>query len=278
MILFPNAKINLGLDILRRRPDGYHDISTLFLPTSWCDILELIPAHEGGSTTLTTSGRPVECPPEKNLVMKAYRALSEKYPVPPVEIRLHKVIPDGAGLGGGSADAAFTLTGLNDLFSLGITKKELAEIASGIGADCSYFIYGGAMEASGTGTTLVPTDFTLPEELKTLAIVKPPVSMPTKEAYAGVTPAIPAVPLAQRLRLPVREWQKEIVNDFERSVFPQLPDVAAIKEKLIAMGAVYASMSGSGTSVYALFDGDILADTLREEFTGYDIHVETLSH
>ena len=139
MILFPNAKINLGLDILRRRPDGYHDIETVMIPVPWCDVLEIVPA-KGSETTLTVSGRRVDCPPEKNLVMKAYRALAETVELPPVDIFLRKIIPDGAGLGGGSADAAFTLRGLNELFALGLSDSRLAEIAAGLGADCPFFI------------------------------------------------------------------------------------------------------------------------------------------
>ncbi len=137
MILFPNAKINLGLDILRRRPDGYHDIETVMYPIPWCDILEIVPA-KGSATTLTTSGRPVACPPEKNLVMKAVRALSETAEIPPVDIYLRKIIPDGAGLGGGSADASFTLLGLNTLFGLGYSSDQLAEIANGVRASCTF--------------------------------------------------------------------------------------------------------------------------------------------
>lgn len=278
MILFPNAKINLGLDILRRRPDGYHDISTLFLPTQWCDILELLPAEPGSETTLSVTGRPVGCPPEKNLVMKAYHALASDYHLPPVDIRLYKVIPDGAGLGGGSADAAFTLIGLNELFSLNIPKEKLSQIAGRIGADCAYFVFGGAMTASGTGTTLTPSDFHYPSEVKKLVIVKPPVSMPTKEAYAGITPSLPAIPLERRLQLPLANWQEEIVNDFEESVFAKLPEVGSIKKGLIEMGALYASMSGSGTAVYALCGNDILAEEVKERFQDCDIHIEPLNN
>lgn len=276
MVLFPNAKINFGLDILKRLPNGYHEISTLFLPTKWCDILEILPLGDDESTRLIVTGRNVDCPPEKNLVMKAYRAISDEIPIPPVEIRLHKVIPDGAGLGGGSADASYTLIGLNELFSLNLSKDKLSAIASTIGADCSYFIYGGAMMASGIGTQLSPSDFRFPPVIKSLAIVKPPVSMSTKEAYAGVVPAIPQTELSERIKLPVSDWQTNIINDFEQSVFSRLPIIREIKEKLISMGALYSSMSGSGTSVYALYGDDIMAENLIKEFPDCDIHVETL--
>lgn len=284
MILFPYAKINLGLDILRKRADGYHDLSTLFLPTDWRDILELIAGPHVTETSLIVTGNHVDCPPEKNLVMKAFRAMEQLYNLPPVEIHLHKVIPDGAGLGGGSADAAFTLKGLNELFSLGLSTEELCVIASKIGADCPYFIYGGAMMASGTGTVLTPFDTS---ELDShvsdwiLVIVKPTVSMPTARAYAGVTPCIPAMQLAERLKEPVNQWQSLIVNDFESSVFKALPQVATIKNRLTEMGAIYASMSGSGTSVYGFFrkelPRDILAERVGEAFKGCAIHVGKVS-
>lgn len=284
MILFPYAKINLGLDILRKRPDGYHDLATLFLPTDWCDILELLAGTHITETTLTVTGNRVDCPPEKNLVMKAYRAMQQLYDLPPVEIHLQKVIPDGAGLGGGSADAAFTIKGLNELFSLGLSPEELSAIAAGIGADCPYFIYGGAMMASDTGTVLTPFDIDsvdAPLRDCTLVIVKPSVSMPTAQAYAGVTPCEPDVELAERLRIPVSEWQAAIVNDFETSVFKALPQVKDIKTRLTDMGAIYASMSGSGTAVYALFNEemprDILAEQVRDAFKGCAIHVGKVS-
>lgn len=264
MILFPNAKINLGLDILRRRPDGYHDIETLMVPVAWKDVLEIVPSGTG-ETSLTVTGRPVCCPPEKNLVMKAYRALSAKVGgLPPVELYLRKIIPDGAGLGGGSADASFALCGLNELFSLGLADDELAGIAASLGADCPLFVYNRPMLATGTGTDLEPFDIVLSGY--TLLIVKPQVSVPTAAAYASVTPRVPVVPLADRLRLPVEEWQGVVVNDFETSVFPAYPEVARVKERLLGLGAVYASMSGSGSSVYGIFSRDILSDEVTREF------------
>lgn len=265
MILFPNAKINLGLDILRRRPDGYHDIETVMVPVAWRDVLEIVPSRTG-ETMLTVSGREVNCPPEKNLVMKAYRALESRVDgLPPVEIYLRKVIPDGAGLGGGSADASFMLTGLNDLFSLGLSDGELAAVAAGLGADCPLFVYNRPMLATGTGTRLEPIGVDLAG--LTLVIVKPPVSVPTAAAYAAVTPSVPDVPLRERIKLPVDRWQDVVVNDFEASVFPAYPEVAAVKRALIKdMGAVYASMSGSGSAVFGLFGRDILADEVTRRF------------
>lgn len=266
MIVFPNAKINLGLDILSRRPDGYHEISTVMAPVGWHDVLEVVPSR-GGKTTLTVSGNTVDCPPEKNLVMKAYRAMAELVEgLPAVDIYLRKIIPDGAGLGGGSADAAFTIRALNTLFSLDFPDEKLAEVAASIGADCPFFIYNKPMMATGIGTDLAPA--VLPSDIyrMKLAIVKPPVGVSTARAYAGVSPARPAVELADAISRPFSEWNGTVKNDFEKSVFAAAPEIEAVKRGLAEMGAVYVSMSGSGSAVYAFFASDILAETLRERF------------
>lgn len=263
MILFPNAKINLGLDILRKRPDGYHDIETVMVPIGWRDVLEIVPSRDG-ETSLTVSGREVACPPEKNLVMKAFRALDKLVGLPPVEIFLRKIIPDGAGLGGGSADASFTLVGLNRLFSLGLSDEDLAGVAATLGADCPFFIYNRPMLATGTGTELRPVDVNLAGLW--LVVVKPPVGIPTATAYASVTPHIPQTSLAERISLGVGEWQGRVVNDFEDSVFPAYPAVADVKRRLMEAGAVYTSMSGSGSAVFGLFGRDILADEVTSLF------------
>lgn len=267
MILFPNAKINLGLDILFKREDGYHEVVTAMIPVGWHDILEIVPAR-GTGTTLTTSGRPVNCPTEKNLVMKAYRAMAETVELPAVDIYLRKIIPDGAGLGGGSADAAFMLRGLNELFALGFSDDRLAEIASSIGADCPFFIYNRPMLATGTGTALSPIDINL--DGLTAVIVKPAEGVTTATAYSRVTPSIPDKALPETVCLPVTEWRGRLKNDFEPSVFPLLPQVAAIKKHLDEMGAVYSSMSGSGSAVYGLFKCDILAETVKAAFPECD--------
>ncbi|MDE5829339.1 MAG: 4-(cytidine 5'-diphospho)-2-C-methyl-D-erythritol kinase [Duncaniella sp.] len=265
MILFPNAKINLGLDIERRRPDGYHDIVTLMYPIGWADILEIVPAA-GSDTTLTVTGNSVDCPAEKNLVMKAYRALDAEVNLPPVDIYLHKLIPDGAGLGGGSADAAFTLTGLDSIFDLGLEKEYLAEIAGSIGADCSFFIYNRPMLCTGTGTTMQPYDLDLSKYH--IAVVKPPFSVPTREAYSAVTPAVAPRQIAEILRLPEAEWRGELKNDFEPTVGARHPRIFEIRDRLYSLGAVYAAMSGSGSAVFGLFENAILADDLKRVFSG----------
>ena len=273
MILFPNAKINLGLDIISKRPDGYHNIETVMYPVPWTDVLEIVPA-KGEESTLTVSGRKVDCPTEKNLVMKAYRALSERISLPPVDIYLRKIIPDGAGLGGGSADASFTLRGLNELIALGLSDDELAETAAGLGADCPFFIYNKPMLCTGIGTEFAPVDVNL--KGYSIVIVKPAVSVPTAQAYSRVVPAFPDRRISDIIKDSPAEWQGEMKNDFEASVFPLHPAVADIKTKLIDMGAVYASMSGSGSAVYGIFRGDILAEGLTEVFGNCDIFTGAL--
>ncbi len=208
--------------------------------------------------------------------MKAFRALDTRIPLPPVDIFLHKIVPDGAGLGGGSADAAFTLVALNDLFKLDLGKEQLAEIASGIGADCPFFIYNVPMLATGTGTNLAPVDFSL--KGYRIAIVKPAVSVPTAEAYAGVTPKSPEFPLMESVAKNPCGWAGKVANDFEASVFGRHTEIAAIKESLIALGAVYAAMSGSGSAVFGIFpeECDNLADSLESAFPGCDIFAALL--
>lgn len=275
MIVFPNAKINLGLDVLRRRDDGYHDISTVMIPIPWNDILEIVPST-GNRDNLTVTGNSVNCPPEQNLVMKAVTQLRMNSFFPEVDIFLHKVIPDGAGLGGGSSDAAFTLVALNDLFELGLSKDALAHMASTLGADCPFFIYNKPMLCEGTGTTLSEFEFYLPEGLS-IVVVKPNVSIPTKEAYGGVSPSEPKEHVTSILKRPITEWQDTLKNDFEQSVVPLHPIIGDIKQHLVSIGALYSSMSGSGSAVYGLFRGDIMTDSLTRLFPGSDILVKKMS-
>lgn len=273
MILFPNAKINLGLSILARRSDGYHDIATVMVPVDWCDVLEIVPSR-APETTLTVYGRPVDCPPEKNLVMKAYRALAETVGgLPAADIFLQKVIPDGAGLGGGSADAAFTIVGLNRVFNLGLPPGDLAAVAARVGADCPFFVHNVPALCTGTGTDITPG---MPVDLSpwTVLVAKPRVaSVSTREAYAGVVPSPAPVPVDRIVARGVRAWRGVLVNDFESSVFGRLPEVAAVKDALYAAGAVYASMSGSGSAVFAFFDDAKLAQAAAQSLPRCDIHI-----
>ena len=275
MILFPNAKINIGLDITARRSDGYHEIETVMCPVGWSDILEIVPGASD-KTTLTVTGRKVDCPPEKNLVMKAFRALETAIgdKLPPVDIYLRKIVPDGAGLGGGSSDAAFTLRGVNEVLSLGFSLDRLAEIAATVGADCPFFIYNVPMLATGIGTTLEPIDLDLSG--LTVVIVKPAESVPTAEAYRGITPTRPMVALKERLSGGIEAWRDVVTNAFEATVGRQIPAIGEIKDRLTASGAVYTAMSGSGSAVFGLFKSDILADDIRQIFADRDIFIGSL--
>ena len=261
MITFPNAKINLGLNIVERRPDGYHNIETVFYPIPLTDVLEIVPAEE---TALTCYGNAVDCPPEKNLVMKAYHLLREHYDVPPVAMHLYKHIPDGAGLGGGSSDAAHALVMLNKMFNLDIADSELASMAATLGADCAFFIYNRPMMATGIGDVLSPINVDL--KGKTLLLVKPSVGVNTRTAYSRVVPAPAAVDLAQTINLPVETWDGLLVNDFEPSVFAVLPQLWLIKARLLDAGASYAAMSGSGSTIFGIFNSDKLAEAAADTF------------
>ena len=252
MIIFSNCKINLGLRVTGRRQDGYHDVETMMVPVPWGDVLEILPSDDQ-EPELTCLGIPVDCPPEKNLVMKAYRAVAQAHPLPPARMVLEKIVPHGAGLGGGSADAASAIMGLNSLFALGMSTDEMAAIAASIGADCPFFIHSRTMLATGTGTTLTPVDVPALSGLWLLIVKPATVSVSTREAYAGITPSRPETPLMEVLSRPISEWQAMVVNDFERSIFPLAPEVASLKEHMLSSGALYAAMSGSGSAVFGLF-------------------------
>ncbi len=245
MILFPNAKINLGLHVIRKRPDGYHDIETLFYPVpGLCDVLELVHADrfEMHCHNAEIAG--------ENLCEKAWRLLAARFDIPPVAIHLYKKIPMGAGLGGGSADAAFTLTGLNTLFGLNLPQDELAGLAAQLGSDCSFFVYNRPMLARGRGEILSPIDFELN---RTVRIFPQPVFVSTRDAYAGITPREPERDILSVLKHPVEEWKDLLVNDFEETVFAKYPSLAHAKKALYYDGAVYAAMSGSGSALFAIY-------------------------
>lgn len=264
MITFPNAKINLGLNIVNRRPDGYHDIETVFYPIPLTDVLEIVPAADGKEATLSCYGNAVDCPVESNLVMKAYRLLQERYGLPPVQMHLYKHIPDGAGLGGGSSDAAHALVMLNKMFALGVNDDGLAAMAAKLGADCAFFIYNRPMMATGIGDVLSPVDVDL--KGKTLLLVKPPMGMDTRTAYSRVIPSAPTHSLIEVIGRPVVAWDGMLVNDFEASVFAALPQLWLIKAGLLDAGAQYAAMSGTGTTVFGIFDNDKLAESAADTF------------
>ncbi len=249
MITFPNAKINLGLYVVERRPDGYHNLETLFYPVQLTDILEVLPASQ---YAFHTSGLNMACEPGENLVEKAYHLLQQACDLPPVRIHLHKVIPPGAGLGGGSSDAAFMLKMLNSLFHKGIPDDQLEKFAGMLGADCPFFIANKPVLASGTGDRMTPAEIDL--SAFKLILVKPPFSVNTAEAYRAIRPSKPQIRLTEIISQPVSTWKNRLVNDFEKTVFTIFPEIGRIKKELYRLGAVYASMTGSGSAVFGLFD------------------------
>ena len=248
MIYFPNAKINLGLRVVEKRADGFHNIETVFYPIDLSDVLEILPHL---SLEFKLSGLVVDGNPTDNLCMKAYHLLRCDYNLPPVYMQLHKIIPMGAGLGGGSADAAFVLKALNNEFSLGLSDKQLMEYAARLGSDCAFFIENKPTLATGRGEILEPVDICL--KGYHLLLVKPDIHVGTAEAYAGISPQKPATSLADIVKQPVSEWKQHLINDFEATIFKRYPGIASIKKELYEMGAAYAAMSGSGSTVYALF-------------------------
>lgn len=253
MISFPNCKINLGLHVLRRRDDGFHELDTIFYPIPWTDILEIVRA-EGTEPGIDfrSSGLRIYGSRDQNLCVRAYQLLSADHPLPPVRMHLHKILPIGAGLGGGSSDAAFALKLLNDLFRLRISAARLEQYAALLGSDCPFFIQNKAVRATGRGEIFEPVKVDL--KGYQLVIVKPRAHVSTAEAYGGITPKADRESLRTIIRKPIPQWREELVNDFEATIFLKHPTVRKAKEKLYKLGAVYASMSGSGSSVFGLFE------------------------
>lgn len=253
MIYFPNAKINLGLNIVSKRPDGYHNLETIFYPIMIEDALEVIPSKS--EDAFNQRGLEVGGSIEDNLVMKALMIMRQHYNFPQVSIELLKKIPFGAGIGGGSADAAFMLRLLNDMFDLKASDVQLTTLARQLGADCPFFIYNRPLFASGIGEIFEDVDLSL--EGYYIALIKPEIHVATKDAFSLIRPQQPSMSLKDIVRKPIDEWRGLMHNDFEYSIFPQYPIISAIKTELYTMGAIYASMSGSGSSIYAIFREDL---------------------
>ena len=258
MIVFPNSKINLGLYIIRKTEKGYHDLETIFYPVALRDALEIIEhKHYSKQHTLpfTSSGLPIKGKPASNLCVQAYRILKKDFPeLPAVEIHLHKVIPSGAGLGGGSADAAFALKALNELFELGLTKKQLLDYAAELGSDCPFFIINKPCFAEGRGEKLREIELDL--SAYKIIIVNPGIHIDTGRAFMHVHPAQPDIDLKEIIKKPVERWKDHMANDFEKPIFAQHREIVDIKDYLYLNGAIYASMSGSGSSVFGIFPKD----------------------
>lgn len=257
MLTFPNAKINLGLNITEKRPDGYHNLETIFYPIPVEDALEINVLNAGDEKfRLHQAGLEIAGEAENNLVVKAYKLLDEAYHLPPIDIHLFKHIPSGAGLGGGSADAAFMLKLLNEKFELNLSDETLEEYAARLGADCAFFIKNRPTYAEGIGNIFSP--ITLSLKGYQLWLVKPEIFVSTRDAFSKIKPHRPQMSLKEIVQLPIERWRDCMVNDFEESVFPQFPAIGEIKEEMYRQGALYASMSGSGSSVYGLFKADAI--------------------
>ena len=262
MVGFANAKVNIGLHILSRRSDGYHEIETVFYPIFGLrDVVEIV---RSTSVDLVNTGLVVDVPNEKNLILRAYQMLRQDFELPPVMFYLHKVVPMGAGLGGGSADAAVALELLNGEFDLGLEREQLHEYARRLGADCSFFIYNKPMIATGIGDVLKPVDLDL--EQYNFVIVKPGFSISTAEAYSLIKPKHRDISLESLISLPLEQWKAAVKNDFERALFPRYPQLARIKQRLYDLGAIYVSLSGSGSAIYGIFNDTINLDPLRSDY------------
>lgn len=268
MVTFPNAKINLGLDVVAKRPDGYHNLETIFYPVPLQDILEITVTEEEGAPdyTFKMHNAVFEGDNNDNLVVKAYKILAADHKLPKVEMSLYKNIPTGAGLGGGSADAAFALKMLNEIACLNLSDEQLEAYAARIGADCAFFIKNTPAYATGIGNILSPTVCSISGYH--LVLVKPDIHISTKEAYSLVTPAAAETPLTEIAELAVEEWKGKMKNDFEKSVFANHPQMEKIKEELYNMGAVYASMSGSGSAFFGLFTEQQDIEDIEKKFPG----------
>ena len=266
MITFPNAKINLGLNIVEKRPDGYHNLETIFYPINLQDALEVTRRENNDKEyTLHISGSPLEGEPEDNLVVKAYKLLKKDYPgLLPVDIHMYKHIPAGAGLGGGSSDAACMIKLLNDKFSLGLSTERMEEYAVKLGADCAFFIRNKPVFATGIGNLFEPVELSL--KGYHIILIKPDIFVSTRDAFAEIKPVRPAVSLKEVVKQPMETWKSSMKNDFEDSVFKKFPEIAAIKDELYDLGAVYAAMSGSGSSVYGIFKAPI--ENVEDKFCG----------
>lgn len=272
MICFPNAKINLGLHIVARREDGYHDLETIFYPIKIKDALEIVPALDEESS-ISMSGKKVEGGLDNNLVWKAWTMIQKKFPnmVSPIDIYLHKSIPMGAGMGGGSSDGAAMLLLLNKYFNLNINKDELCTMALALGSDCPFFIYNKPQFAQGRGEILEQVDLDL--SAYSLQLICPNVHISTAMAFSGIQPKSSPIDLRTIATLPIQDWKELIRNDFEPTIFKSNSEMASIKNQLYTAGAIYAAMSGSGSTIFGLFEKGKMA-TIQSSLTFESHYIE----
>lgn len=266
MLTFPNAKINIGLNIVEKRPDGFHDIESVFYPVNWCDALEIVPAKEFG---FQSSGLPIPGDENNNLCIKAYHLLRNSQPKmadKAAHFHLHKVIPMGAGLGGGSADGAFALKILNEIFELGLDTPELQHYARQLGSDCAFFIENRPVFCFNKGDEF--EEFSLNLKGKFIVLVNPAIHISTAEAYGGVKPQKAEISLKEALKLPLNKWKGIVKNDFEENLLLKYPTIEVTKKTLYEQGALYASMTGSGSTVYGIFE---IEKDLKAQFPDFAI-------
>jgi 4-diphosphocytidyl-2-C-methyl-D-erythritol kinase len=260
MITFPCAKINIGLNIIGKRDDGFHNIESVFYPIPLHDVLEILLIEDSTNTSFINTGFNIDSPADSNLCVKAYRLMQTEFNLQNIHIHLHKSIPFGAGLGGGSSDAAYIIKIVNELFKLQLSIVQMQELAAKIGSDCSFFIENTPSMAKGRGELLKPVDLDLKGMF--LVLVKPDIHISTAIAYAGVMPKYPEFNLEKLVSLPIDKWKDNIKNDFEKHIFIKYPQLQEIKDSLYSLGAVYASMSGSGSTIYGLFKNEIYLTNL----------------
>lgn len=254
MVLFPNAKINLGLRVTRKRADGLHDINTVFYPVPLCDALELVVAGDD-KFEFTQTGITIPGDEGDNLCIKAWKLLEKDFRLPPVKIHLHKIIPIGAGLGGGSSDGAFMIKLINQVFSLSLNTGQMEDYARKLGSDCPFFIKNQPVFAFGKGDDFEALNVDLSGYF--LVIVKPDVHISTKDAYASIRPAANGVNFPEASKCSKAQWRDSFTNDFENPIFEKFPLIPKIKSRLYDLGALFALMSGSGSAVYGLFDKEV---------------------
>jgi len=259
MISFPNCKINLGLSVIEKRTDGFHNIETVFYPLKLCDVLEIIISQDN-KFDFQISGIPIHGNSEKNLCIKTYELLKNKFNLLDVHIHLHKNIPVGAGLGGGSSDAVFTMKLLNELFLLQLSEVEQINYSKKIGSDCAFFVNNSPVFAYEKGDKFEPIDINLKEYY--IVLVKPNVSVDTSFAYSKIIAEKPENSLKEIIKLPLSEWKQYLKNDFEDVIFKKFPEIEVLKNQLYDLGAIYSSMSGSGSAVYGIFKNKINIEDL----------------
>lgn len=247
-----NCKINIGLHILRRRDDGYHDLSTVMYPVVGLYDVVGVESTDGDEVVFCSSGIEIDCATEDNICVKAARLMQQRYGVGGVKISLTKNIPFGAGLGGGSADGTAVIMAIDELYGLQLSEALLIDCAAALGSDTAFFVRNTPQLCTGRGEVMTPISLSLPEMW--IVLIKPDVHISTREAYSGVVPHLPATPLEQLILKSIEQWQELIANDFERSIFSAHPELAAIKAHLLEQGAIYAAMSGSGSTIYGLFE------------------------